>query len=226
MEWMISLHYDNASELRSFDWFMITPCKLFEDPFTQCKVQAHIKTINQGLRGMAAYNHEFCELACQLADCPEDILIECFQDRLKDDVYNTCISRGPPGTLYQWYLLAEEMETDMARSCNCNAPGWCCFFPLEKKDALKTPGCNPTPNSDPQAASNVVRKDTTLLTDDSPKQLQNLAAEKKVERLTPRPRKMELKGVKVIEFSLPSYRDQGTLTTPERGNTDSDYDPW
>lgn len=35
VEWMVSLHNDDAPELRSFDWFMMALCKRFEDPLAQ-----------------------------------------------------------------------------------------------------------------------------------------------------------------------------------------------
>lgn len=62
-----------------------------EDPLAQ-KVHTCIKTINQGRRAVAAYNQELHKLACWLANWPEDILIQCFQDGLND----TCISWGAP----------------------------------------------------------------------------------------------------------------------------------
>ncbi|KAK9410964.1 hypothetical protein NXF25_002139 [Crotalus adamanteus] len=50
---------------------------------------------------VAKYTQEFHELACQLATWPEKILNECFKDGLNDEVYHTCISRGPSRYLQQ-----------------------------------------------------------------------------------------------------------------------------
>lgn len=70
----------------------------------------HIKTIHQGHRGVAEYTKEFRDLACQLTNWPQDILISCFKDGLNNDIYN--ISRGASSTLHGLYILAKEVEID------------------------------------------------------------------------------------------------------------------
>lgn len=60
--WMVTLHNDDAPELRNFNRFMVALCKRFKDPLADCKAREHIKTINQGHRGVAEYTQEFCDL--------------------------------------------------------------------------------------------------------------------------------------------------------------------
>lgn len=51
-------------------------------------------------------------------DWPQDMLIESFQDGLNNDIYNTCISKGTPCTIHGWYIVANEVKIDLARSHN------------------------------------------------------------------------------------------------------------
>lgn len=59
----------------------------FEDPLAEHKARTWMKTITQGRWSVAEYTQEFCEMACQLATWPEEILVECFEDGLTNEVY-------------------------------------------------------------------------------------------------------------------------------------------
>lgn len=106
---MVTLHNADATELRNFNYFMMALCRCFEDPLADCKAHNHIK------------NHEAepltCgqDLACHI-DWPEDILVSWFKDGLNNDLYNACLAQGAPNRLHDWYVLAEEVEMDMARN--------------------------------------------------------------------------------------------------------------
>lgn len=145
-KWIVTLHNDDVPELWRFDHFMGALQKHFQDLLADCKARTRIRTINQGHHSIAAYTHEFCNLACRLTDWPQNMLIECFQDGLNDDVYNTCISRGTlTHMLHAWYALAEDVEIDLA--CSRNQPGrvWRRSLP-EKKEALKPPAHEQSPH--------------------------------------------------------------------------------
>lgn len=79
------------------------------------KARKKIKTIRQGRWPMTAYIQEFRSLACRLANWTYNMLIECFQDSLNDDIFNTCISRGTPQILQGWYVLTDKVEIDLTR---------------------------------------------------------------------------------------------------------------
>lgn len=125
---------------------------------------------------MAAYNQELHKLVCWLADWPKDILIKWFQDGFNNDVYNTCISWRALRTLCQRYMLAEEVEIDLATSHNCNAPGWHHFLPLNKKEPLRLPSQDLSPKHKIWVALDVEKRGTEQWNAELPKQLQNPVA--------------------------------------------------
>lgn len=82
MEWMVTLCNDDAPELGHFDHFMTA-----ENHLADRKARKRIKTISQHRQPVTAYTQEFCDLACRLTDWLNDMLIECFQDGLNNNVY-------------------------------------------------------------------------------------------------------------------------------------------
>lgn len=127
--------------------------------------------------------------------------------------------------LHQWYVLAKEVAIDLASSCSRNTCGWHCSSLLEK-DALRIPGHNLSPKCQSTGGFKCGKEwhcaTKCRVTKATPKSGGNTW--KKLGKLTPRTREMALEGVEVVEFSLPSYGDWGTLPTPERSNTDSKDD--
>lgn len=115
--WMVTLHNMNAPELRNFDQFMTALCRQFKDPLADSKARDCIKTMCQGLRVVAEYTEEFCDLACRLNDWLEDILISCFKDGVNNDLYNACVPCTPPQLICH---MAVEVEIDQA----CNKYSW------------------------------------------------------------------------------------------------------
>lgn len=57
---MVSLHNDDASQLRNYD-FMAALCQQFKDPLAECKTWTWMKTITQVW--WSVYTQEFRELA-------------------------------------------------------------------------------------------------------------------------------------------------------------------
>lgn len=69
--------------------------------------------MRQGHLPVAENTEEFQDLACCL-DWLEDILVSCFKDRLNDDLYHACITRGALNHLHNWHILTEEAEIRQA----------------------------------------------------------------------------------------------------------------
>lgn len=90
MEWMVTLHNDDAPELGHYDHFMTV-----EDHLTDRKARKRIKIISQCRQSVTTYTQEFCNLACRLTDWLNDMLIECFQDELNDNVYKPASLEAP-----------------------------------------------------------------------------------------------------------------------------------
>lgn len=115
VEWLMALHDDAVVELHHFNQFMCALRKRFENLLTEWKAMTKIKTIRQGRQPIASYIHEFWSLASKLTNWLQDILIEYFQEGLSNKVFHTCLSHGSPRTLQDWYILADEMEINLAR---------------------------------------------------------------------------------------------------------------
>lgn len=103
-EWMVSLHNDDAHQLQNYDHFMAALYQWFEASLVEHKTQSQMKIITQFRQSVAAYTQEFQELVYWLAAWPEDIRINCFKYGLH--------FMGP---LQHWYVLADEIEIDLAR---------------------------------------------------------------------------------------------------------------
>lgn len=112
---MVTFHNADAPELWKFDWFMMALHHHFEEPLADCKVHNRIRVMKQGRQLVAEYTEEFRDLTCCM-DWLEDILVSWFKDGLNDDLYNACQAQGAPNCLHDWYVLAEEVEMDMARN--------------------------------------------------------------------------------------------------------------
>ncbi|KAK9399585.1 Retrotransposon-derived protein PEG10 [Crotalus adamanteus] len=110
-DWMVTLYNCNTPELRNLNCFMAALCRHFEGQLVYKKAREQIKTVKQGRRPVSQYTKLFRELDNRLR-WPQDFLVSCFHDELNEELYNACVACGAPGQLYDWCLLAEEVEID------------------------------------------------------------------------------------------------------------------
>ncbi|KAG8147178.1 hypothetical protein E2320_022811, partial [Naja naja] len=69
------------------------------------------------------YTEEFHNLASRV-DWQEDILVYWFKDGLNNNLYMACLACGAPNLLHEWYLMAEEVEIDMAHNQYRSGRAW------------------------------------------------------------------------------------------------------
>lgn len=68
-------------------------------------------------------------------DWPEDVLVSWF--KLNDNLYHACLACGAPNHLHKWYILAEEVEIDLARNQYRARRTWKRSPPQGKREPFK-----------------------------------------------------------------------------------------
>lgn len=117
-DWAVTLYEEQAEELRDFEAFMAALRQRFKDPLADRKDMIKLQTIKQGRRKVFAYVQEFRSLHDRLRRKEEEMLIEYFQQGLDPDVLFVCLRRGSAKTLQEWYVLAQNVDFDLAEIYN------------------------------------------------------------------------------------------------------------
>lgn len=114
--WMVVLHNNDSPLLKNYNQFMAALRRRFEDHLAERKARIRMKGIQQGRRSVADYVQEFRELTPYMTGWSEAALLENFKDGLNEEIYRDCRARGIPDDLHDWYVMAEDVEIEIARS--------------------------------------------------------------------------------------------------------------
>ncbi|XP_058033410.1 protein-tyrosine kinase 6 isoform X1 [Ahaetulla prasina] len=226
-DWMAVLHSENSPLLGNYDQFMAALRTRFEDPLAGPRARRRMKSIHQGRRSVAEYTQEFRELVPYMRGWPEVDLLEIYKDGLNKDVYMVCFLRGAPCELQAWYVLAADVEIDLARDRIRVGRTWSKAPSLSYKGAPKGTGrpASSKPKSimcfrcgkDGHRAAECVAKLGSKVTP---------SGGKRADRLPTKGREVALKRVEVIKFAPPKQGELGTPTSTDdsKSETDSDED--
>lgn len=96
MEWLVSLHDEDAPELIDLNTFMQALQKHFKYPLAARHAETRVFALKQGKQLVTEYIQDFHQLISHLGDWPEHLLVTHFRDGLNKELYHICLSRGVP----------------------------------------------------------------------------------------------------------------------------------
>uniref|UniRef100_A0ACB8FTC5 Uncharacterized protein n=1 Tax=Sphaerodactylus townsendi TaxID=933632 RepID=A0ACB8FTC5_9SAUR len=91
--------YTGLHELSSFPRFMSALRQRFEDPFQEERMKQKPQNLQQGTRSVVDFTSEFCQLAGQIRDWPEQVLIHFYKEALDPEIVQWGMMGGGPPTL-------------------------------------------------------------------------------------------------------------------------------
>lgn len=206
-DWAVTLYEEEAEELHHFEAFMVALRQRFKDPLADRKAKIKLQTIKQGGRTAAVYTREFRPLDDRLRRKGEEMLIKYFQRGLDPEVLYVCLRRGSAKTLQEWYVLAQEVDFDLAQIYDrqYRTPGPGRQGPSSRRRPIWCVRCL-------QGGHGVSDCPSLRSAPKTPRRRKPAAKRNTVAR----------KGAKVVEFTPPSSEDKGTATEDEEPTVESD----
>uniref|UniRef100_A0ACB8FT61 Uncharacterized protein n=1 Tax=Sphaerodactylus townsendi TaxID=933632 RepID=A0ACB8FT61_9SAUR len=121
--WYVGLYEGWMPELMAFPRFMSALCRRFEGPFQEERAKRKLQNLRQGMRLVADFTSEFCQLAGQIRDWPEPVLVHFYKEALDPEIAQWGTMGADPPTLAGWYRRAGETEICLikAQSYQCQS---------------------------------------------------------------------------------------------------------
>lgn len=112
---MTQLHDEDAPDLGDSDIFLQELRARFKDESQTQQAEAEIQEIKQKSHPAKEYIREFRRLDGKLQHWPERLLVYFFKEVVDPELFPTCVCRGVPERIHNWYRMAVAMDLELNR---------------------------------------------------------------------------------------------------------------
>lgn len=122
-DWVANLHSNHAKELVNGGLFLETLRGRLEDESRTQLVEGELVALKLGGWPAKDYVKEFCMIALRLRVWPEHLLVHQFHMGLDWDLRQTCVYRGLPPHLADWFRVAIDLDVGLREFCSWGDEG-------------------------------------------------------------------------------------------------------